>query len=155
MSETMCCPLSSCDDYATVYDVEERTARKEHQCYECCGAIPSRARYEHISMLFDGKWDSFRLCLLCREIGDHFACGNGRTLGTLWSDLEENFYPDMKAGGPCMDGLSPAAKHLLIDRRMAWYFDQDEIDDQQWDGWTPDKPPRPLLAPTNDARTVL
>jgi hypothetical protein len=49
------------------------------------------------------------MCLLCSEIGNHFACG-GRVVETLWSDLEENFFPDMRMGGPCMSGLSPASE---------------------------------------------
>lgn len=151
----MCCPLSECDEQATVWNAEIRTARKEHRCCECEEAIPIGVRYEYISMLFDGSWDTFRLCLSCQEIGKHFACGNGRVICTLWNDLEENFYPDMKAGGPCMHGLSPEAKARLISRRMDWYFSQGEIEDSQWDGWTPDKPPSPLRSEPPDARTVL
>lgn len=141
-----CCPLSGCDEYATFYDTDIRTARKEHKCFECGEAIPARAKYEHISMLFDGSWDSFKLCLSCMEIGDHFNC-DGRTLGTLWEDLADNFFPDMKAGGQCMDGLSPEAKARLIDKRMEWYFDQDEIDDGAWEDWPRHKErQRPIIA---------
>jgi hypothetical protein len=118
-----CCPLSSCDESATVYNQDERTARKDHACFECGETIPARSRYEHISMLFDGHWDSFKLCLSCREIGDHFTCGS-RTLGILWEELEEYFFPDMKAGGPCMDGLSPEAKARLFERRLKWMEEQ-------------------------------
>jgi hypothetical protein len=125
----MCCPLQECDDWATVYNTKVRVARKEHVCDECHEIIPAKANYEYISMLFDGHWDSFSVCLSCWEIGDHFACGNGRVLGTLWNDIEENFFPDMAAGGHCMDGLSPAAKARLFERRLQWMFDSElEID---------------------------
>lgn len=130
----MCCPLSGCDEPATVYNTKIHTSRKEHVCYECRETIPAKTKYEYISMLFDGSWDSFRLCLSCTEIGDHFNCG-GRVLGTMWEELQENFFPDMKAGGPCMAGLSPDAKARLIDARMEWYFDQDEINDDVWSDW--------------------
>lgn len=140
---TACCPLSGCDEYATVYNTSVRVARKEHRCYECRDPIPRGATYEYISMLFDGCWDDFKLCLLCKEIGDHFTCESGRVLGEMWNELEEYFFPDMKCGGQCMEGLSPEAKRRLIDKRMEWYFDQDECRDGQWDGWTPDKPPSP------------
>ena len=144
----MCCPLSECDETATVYDVSKRRARKEYQCCECRGAIGLGELHEHTSMLFDGAWSSYRMCLLCREIGDHFSCGNGRILETLWSDLEENFFPDMVAGGPCMQGLSPAAKARLVERRMTWYFDQDEIDDGAWEDWPKHRDrQRPIRAP--------
>lgn len=155
----MCCPLSSCDEYATVYDVEWRVSRKEHKCEECREPIPARTKYQHISMLFDGSWSRFKLCAMCTEIGDHFDCG-GRSIGMLWEELEENFFPDMKAGGPCMVGLSPAARQHLIDKRMEWFFGLDEIPchlDDVWEGWTPDKPPSARhwsAGSPYDARTV-
>ena len=130
----VCCPLQECDDYATVFNVDKRRARKEHRCCECRDAIAVGELHEYVTMLFDGAWSSFRSCLLCSEIGNHFACG-GRVVGTLWSDLEENFFPDMRMGGPCMSGLSPASKLKLVERRMAWYLDQDEIDDSDWEDW--------------------
>jgi hypothetical protein len=40
--------------------------------------------------------------------------------GFTWSQLGENFFPDMKAGGPCLKGLSPAAKSMLFERRVKW-----------------------------------
>lgn len=131
----MCCPLQECDEYAKVFDRSYPRARKAHECYECGDAIKRGESHCRIGMFFDGSWSSWRECLLCEEIGDHFSCGKGRVAGTLWSDLEENFYPDMAMGGPCMQGLSPAAKLKLIERRMAWYFDQDEIDDSAWEDW--------------------
>lgn len=144
---TACCPLQEPDEYARVYKREQRRARKEHECYECRDAIKRGELHHHISMLFDDGWSSWRECLLCAEIGDHFACG-GRVAGTLWSDLEENFFPDMRMGGPCMTGLSPAAKLKLVERRMAWYFDQDEIDDSIWEDWPKHRDrQRPQIAP--------
>lgn len=142
MSESAtCCPLQGADEYATVYSVLVRTARKDHSCYECEKAISRGTKYEYITMLYDGHWDDFKICLLCSEIGEHFTCNDGwehgRILGQLWSDLQENFFSDMKAGGPCMEGLSPAAKGKLIDERMEWYLAQDEVNDDRWEGWRP------------------
>lgn len=131
----MCCPLSESDDRATVYNVDQRRARKEHVCDECRDPIARGELHEYITMLFDAAWSNFRMCLLCSEIGDHFSCGNGRLLETLWDDLEQNFFPDMKMGGQCMQSLSPAAKLKLVERRMAWYFEQDEVDDSEWEDW--------------------
>lgn len=144
MAETMCCPLSGNDgdNQASVYRKSHPRAQKDHTCSECGTAIRKGERYEHVKGLWDGEWSTFRTCSLCVEIRDHFAC-DGFIFQTLWEDLENNFFPDMKAGGPCMEGLSPAAKQALIDARMEWYFEQDECNDSQWDGWTPDKPPSP------------
>lgn len=52
------------------------------------------------------------------------------SLNASGSDLEENFFPDMKAGGPCMEGLSPAAKARLFDRRMKWLLPSKEGNDE-------------------------
>lgn len=131
----MCCPLQEVDEHCTVWNETSRTARKEHVCVECREPIKKGELHQYVSSLFDGHWSTHRTCLLCVEIGDHFSCGRGRYTEMLWSDLEENFFPDMSAGGPCMQGLSPAAKQKLIDARMKWYFEQDEIDDSAWEDW--------------------
>lgn len=145
----ICCPLQEPDECAKVYERTTRRARKDYECYECgAGGIKRGDLHEHISMLFDGSWMSWRECLLCAEIGDHFSCGKGRLAGVLWQDLEENFFPDMRMGGPCMEGLSPAAKLKLVERRMAWYFDQGEIDDDAWDEWPKHRDrQRPIVTP--------
>ena len=38
----------------------------------------------------------------------------------------QNGIPGMKAGGPCMKGLSPEAKARLFERRMKWLEDNAE-----------------------------
>ena len=138
----MCCPLSGSDgDGPSVFDQSTPRAAKEHSCSECGKPIERGQRYELAKGLWDGSWSTYRTCLLCAEIRDHFAC-NGFYYGQLWEDLRENFFPDMRAGGPCMSGLTVAARLKLIDERMEWYFAQDEIDDERWDGdaWRPDAP---------------
>ena len=146
----ICCPLQECDEYATVFKRTYPRARKDHECLECSGVIVRGEQHLRVGMFFDGSWSSWRECQVCEEIGDHFSCGRGRVAGTLWEDLEENFFPDMVAGGPCMQGLSPAAKAMLIDARMEWYFDQDEIEDSAWEDWPKhrdrQRPLRPLPA---------
>jgi hypothetical protein len=147
----MCCPLSEPDDYCTVWNEDTRRARKEHVCVECREPIRKGELHQYVSSLFDGSWSSHRTCLLCVEIGDHFSCGRGRIVETLWEDLEANFFPDMRMGGPCMEGLSPAAKMKLVERRMAWYLDQDEINDDAWEDWPKHKDrQRPLREPAPD-----
>lgn len=124
MTEMVCCPLSANDDgeSAQFYRATTRTARKEYRCVECREPIAPGARYEHVTGMWDGSFSTYRSCLSCVEIRDHFAC-NGWLFGMLWEDLEQNFFPEMKAGGPCMEGLSPAAKGRLFERRLKWYED--------------------------------
>ena len=115
-----CCPLSSGDDYpARVRHITQPVAAKDHKCCECDETIARGAKHELYKAMWDGSWSSFRTCLSCVEIRDHFAC-DGWVFEHVWEDLETYFFPDMRAGGPCMEGLSPAAKDRLFTRRMAW-----------------------------------
>ena len=137
MAETMCCPLSGNDgEGPTVHQESRPRAAKEYSCTECRKTIRKGEHYELVKGMWDKHWSTYRTCLLCVEIRNHFAC-EGWIYEQLRSDLEENFFPDMKAGGPCMEGLSPAAKQKLIDERMEWYLGQDEVNDSRWDGWKP------------------
>lgn len=81
---------------------------------------PVGVKYERVFGKWDGEIKTYRTCLSCVEIRTHFGC-NGWIFTRIWEDIESNFFPDMKAGGPCMEGLSPEAKRRLFDRRMAWY----------------------------------
>ncbi len=131
----MCCPLQGNDgDGPSCSNVEVRKARKEHVCGECREPIARGTKYEYATGVWDGRPDTFKTCLMCVEIRDHFAC-EGWIYEQLWNDLEENFFPDMAMGGPCMAGLSPDAKLKLVEARMTWYFDQGEIDDSAWEDW--------------------
>ena len=114
-----CCPLSSNDESSGAHAVSEVTARKAHKCGECDESIPAGARYERYVVFEDGSAEAFKTCLSCVEIRDHFAC-NGWLFGCVWDDIEQNFYPEMRAGGECLKGLSPAAKGRLFERRLAW-----------------------------------
>lgn len=125
MNESVqCCPLSNDGDgYMEACYKTIRKARKPHKCYECGDAIPAGSKYEYYSGIWEREPFSHKTCLLCVEIRDHFACGGGWLFGELWNDLAENFFPNMKAGGPCMEGLSPEAKARLFERRLQWLED--------------------------------
>lgn len=133
MSESMvCCPLEGCDDYATFSKVTKPKARIVHACEECgAGAIKPGDLYERSVQIDDDSGiDVYKTCLSCAEIRRHFAC-NGWIWGQLWSDLESNFFETMVAGGPCMKGLSPAAKARLFEARLEWLegLDAEERED--------------------------
>ena len=122
MSAT-CCPLESPDSDGPPLDhylQDHPVSDGDLQCQECRDAIAPGQRYESVTMKDSyGVWSTHNTCLSCEEIRDHFAC-EGWIFGQLWSDIEANFFPNMRAGGPCMEGLSPAAKDRLFTRRMAW-----------------------------------
>lgn len=114
-----CCPLSANDESSGSHAVSVIAARKPHKCCECNESIPVGAKYERYVIFEDDKAESFKTCLSCVEIRDHFAC-NGWLFGCVWDDIEQNFFPEMRAGGPCLDGLSPEAKGRMFERRLAW-----------------------------------
>jgi len=139
MSDIVCCPLQGNDgEGPSCHSQAIRKARKEHVCSECREPIPKGTKYDYSTGIWDGRPSSYKTCLLCVEIRDHFSC-EGWIYEQLWGDLTENFFPDMKCGGLCMTGLSPDAKRKLIDARMEWYFDQDEISDDAWEDWPKNK----------------
>jgi hypothetical protein len=131
-----CCPLSSGDnDGPSFLYAEIRKAAKTHACCECDETIPAGSKYEYTSGKWDGDVSAYKTCLSCVEIRNHFGerrgpedyedddyfyCTGGWTYTTLWYDLEQGLFPAMTAGGPCFEGLSPAAKNRLFERRMAW-----------------------------------
>lgn len=122
----MCCPLSSSDD-GCYEDVSQSIvlSNEDYECGECGERIPAGVTYE----CYEGRKpdtdedeydiDTHNTCTLCVEIRNHFVC-DGWIFGQLWEDLEENFFPDMRMGGPCMAGLSPAAKSALVEARLEW-----------------------------------
>lgn len=116
-----CCPLQSdADGFIEDFFSKQRTARKDHACTECFETIPKGTKYENASGFWEGRPVDFKTCASCVEIRDHFACDGGYIFGQLWEDLEQNFFPDMKAGGPCLEGLSPQAKNRLFEKRTEW-----------------------------------
>lgn len=121
MSAEMCCPLADNDGDPNEFEHQSfRKAAKEYPCRECGAAIARGDRHElWVICNPDGYWSRIRTCQMCAEIRSHFECG-GWTFGVLWEELRENFFPNMKAGGPCMQGLSAAAKRFLVDRWLKW-----------------------------------
>lgn len=123
MSDMVCCPLESGDgESAEFHSTAIVLAAKDYRCCECSEAIAKHARHEVVRGMWDGSWSRYRTCLSCVEIRNHFSC-DGWIYGQIWSDIEENFFPDMRAGGPCMEGLSPEAKARLFERRLKWQED--------------------------------
>ena len=153
-----CCPLQGSDDGGPELSTTTHPlARKDHSCVECNSTIPKGAKHEVIKGLWEGRWDSYRTCLMCVEIRDHFAC-EGWMFGQIWNDIEQNFFPDMVCGGPCMDGLSPAAKLHLVEARLEWLLDRGQDDDNDkpdWEDWPKNRDlqrSHPAVTDSNSAR---
>jgi hypothetical protein len=125
--DTVCCPLSGNDEGTPeCYDQRNVTAKRAYECDECSEPIARGVEHERVKGIWfkENGWSTYRTCLSCVEIRDHFSCGHGWMFESLWEDLQTNFFPEMKAGGPCMKGLSPAAKARLFERRLKWLEDK-------------------------------
>ncbi|TXH47097.1 MAG: hypothetical protein E6Q97_27930 [Desulfurellales bacterium] len=110
----------------------------EHTCCECLKAYfcsYERARFYRCQCDCGYCIDSdrcvekhvFFTCVVCLEIRGHFEC-DGFFYGQLWEDLRKNLYPTLVAGGPCLVGLSPAAKNALFEDYLANL----ESTDREW-----------------------
>lgn len=56
-----------------VWDESLRTARKEHQCGGCEGAILPGQKYVAHRSLYDGYWSGAALCVPCRDARKAFV----------------------------------------------------------------------------------
>ena len=90
----VCCPFSGGDDNPPQFCVTTvKMAARNHCCCECNEVIPKGTRYEHVAGKWDGEMATYRTCLSCVEIRDHFTCADGYLFTYMWSQLEENFFP--------------------------------------------------------------
>jgi hypothetical protein len=116
----MNCCLSEAEDGVLEFaSTIERRARKPHRCCECRETISPGQRYVIHVGIWDWEWSRYKQCIECDEIQRHFAC-TSYIYGELWPDLREIFFPTMVAGGPCMDGLSAAAKGKMFAMWRKW-----------------------------------
>ena len=57
------------NDFCDVWDEMIVKARKHHPCDECQDGIQSGELYKRIGSLYEGEWDTLRLCARC--VWDH------------------------------------------------------------------------------------
>jgi hypothetical protein len=57
-------------DPPEAYQEALRRARKEHKCCSCWEPIRIGDQYLHISGVWDGRPDSYKWCLDCRELAN-------------------------------------------------------------------------------------
>lgn len=72
------------------------TARKEHQCYECCRMILRKEGYKRISGKWDGEFLSMAICDDCEDLRGRIAqieishgCKNHEAWAPYGSLMEE------------------------------------------------------------------
>ena len=99
----------------------QRIARRPHECYDGCGTtIQPGVLYFQVGGKCEGYFWHGSICRLCREIGDVFAYGNGRTYGNLWEEIEEVIFPDLTVRSPCFNKLGLEARGFVTERWWNW-----------------------------------
>ena len=67
-----------CDSNTYPYFERERTARKQHRCYECGGKIEPGTKHLNIGGLCEGEWWHGRICPPCWDtfkwVQAHIPC---------------------------------------------------------------------------------
>lgn len=53
------------DGYCDVHEVSHPVARKPHTCCECGQEIGRGVRHQKIVQLYEGLWDTYRICRRC------------------------------------------------------------------------------------------
>jgi hypothetical protein len=83
------CSIDSSDyGVGELYSETIRKARKEHKCCECHETIKAGNLYEVAKALWDGTWGSYKTCITCRTIRNHY-CPSGFALGELAEQIRE------------------------------------------------------------------
>lgn len=71
----------SCDcsvdgyDYPEFYSEEFPTARKTYKCCECHQDIKPGQKYHRAHGKWDGRWETYRTCMPCYNIREHYCPG--------------------------------------------------------------------------------
>ena len=55
-------------DYPTVFNQRLVKAKKQHRCCECGRAINPGSRYQTTFGIWDGRAETFAMCLLCYDL---------------------------------------------------------------------------------------
>ncbi len=119
-------------DEATLYRARKKTANRSHVCCECGDTIKPRDQYHHAAMLFDGSWGTYKTCLACVDIGDHFTW-TSRAIECLWEEMDEFVFPEtdmQEIEKDCrkLREKNPDAAHKLMSEYQR-YLSEREVDD--------------------------
>lgn len=113
MSECSCIYVETVDGPSCSKE-ETRKARKIHKCCECHKEIKKGQKYQYESGIWDGKPESYKICLDCLSMRDTFFCG-GWVYGEIWSDLWNHLSEnDGEISSDCLENLTPIAKDKVF-----------------------------------------
>lgn len=75
------------DEPSTIWNEEQRTARKEYACFACREPIQVGDAHRYTRSLYDGMWDQWRHCLRCAALLDALVTRNAG-LSSVALDLD-------------------------------------------------------------------
>jgi len=108
-----------------------RTARKEHRCCECHRTILPGEKYEYVSGMWEGKFDTYKTCIDCLSIRNQFFCGIWEFGGSLEYLSEHISEMSGDIGESCLNSescLTQAARERvceMIEREWERYEDDE------------------------------
>lgn len=78
-------------DGPSVFWVSTPRARKEHKCCECLSVISPGEEYELFEGVYDGSFDRYRTCSICRNVREaaqqDLRLDEGIAFGCLWETV--------------------------------------------------------------------
>ena len=114
MSECSCVPGPDCYESEGFHCNIMRTARKAHECDECCGVIAKGQQYEVSTCSVEGTIFRSKTCSVCIEIRNAFFC-DGFLYGETRYYLREHFREiDGIISNDCVEGLSDEAFDVVV-----------------------------------------
>ncbi len=108
------------DGVMEMFDAKITRARKEHRCIECRRVILKGSDYERISGKWEGEFSTSHTCLDCMNIRDGLSCGEGMSIGELWTEVSEcEVFERMTTA--CLAKIPTAsAKSYMLERWQKW-----------------------------------
>jgi hypothetical protein len=147
------CRIQDCDPWKVSREIK-RTARKDHECYECGRTIVKGERYHYATGLGpdSDRWDVFHVCEHCDTAAQWLVvvCG-GYLYGGVREELEEHWDEDLTFRSNALhsaicgigrawksrkgDGLMPVPRDAVLAARlvMAPIHEQERVSREVWD----------------------
>lgn len=82
-----CACIDHYEGGTSFYQDRIATARKEHQCCECCGKIEPGEKYEVSVGVSDGDFFHQKTCQSCTDIRHAYFCS--WEFGSMWEAMRE------------------------------------------------------------------
>jgi len=122
------CATVACDvdEWCTVLEEKQPTARKPHKCRECKETIATGEKYNLEVTLFDGKITRYKTCLDCMSIRNEFFKEGFFYGETRW--MLENHIKDCfgDISETTIKGLTPGAREVVCEMIENCWGDENE-----------------------------